>query len=81
MKQIRDVRKLKWPYKVTNMPKKRLSAIADRAVWEKVTKGRAGTRWDSVVEKVGKDIGGGKQEMLLSTPQFVGYKTEVKESK
>ena len=50
-------------------------------MWEKVTKGRAGTRWDSVVEKVGKDIGGGKQEMLLSTPQFVGYKTEVKESK
>ena len=29
------------------MPKKRLPAIADRAVWEKVTKGRAGIRWDS----------------------------------
>ena len=40
----RDVRKLKWQYKVRNMPKKRLPAIADRAVWEKVTKGRAGIR-------------------------------------
>ena len=36
---------------VRNMPKKRLPAIADRAVREKVTKGRAGIRWDSVVEK------------------------------
>ena len=35
----RDARKLKWQYKVRNMPKKRLPAIADRAVWEKVTKG------------------------------------------
>ena len=34
-----DVRKLKWQNKVRNMPKKRLSAIADRAVWEKATKG------------------------------------------
>ena len=49
-----DVRGLKWQYKVRNMPKKRLPAIADRAVWEKVTKGRAGIRWDSVVEKVWK---------------------------
>ena len=54
----RDVRKLKWQYKVRNMPKKRLPAIADRAVWEKVTKGRAGIKWDSVVEKVSKDRGG-----------------------
>ena len=33
------------------MPRKRLPAIADRAVWEEVTKARAGIRWDSVVEK------------------------------
>ena len=51
-----DVRGLKWQYKVRNMPKKRLPAIADRAVWEKVTKGRAGIRWDNVVEKIWKDI-------------------------
>ena len=36
------------------MPKKRPPAIADRAVWNKVTKGRAGKRWDSVVEKYGR---------------------------
>ena len=75
---IRDVRKLKWQYKVRNMPKKRSPAIADRAVWEKVTKARAGIRWDSVVEKVWKDIGGHQEEML-SIEKFAGYKTEIKE--
>ena len=38
MKLTRDVRKLKWRYEIRNMPKKMLPAIADRAVWEKVTK-------------------------------------------
>ena len=44
--------------------KKRLPAKADRAVWEKVTKRRAGRRWDSVVEKVWKDLGGNQEEIL-----------------
>ena len=48
----RDVRKLKWQYELKNMPEKRLSAIVANAVWEKITKGRAGTRWDNVVEKI-----------------------------
>ena len=53
LKTNRDVRKLKWPYNVRNMPKKMLPAIlADRAVWEKVTERGAGTTWNSVVEKV-----------------------------
>ena len=36
-------RKLKWQYKVRDMPKKRLPAIivGKAAVWEEVTKGRA----------------------------------------
>ena len=34
-----DMKKLKWQYKVRNMPKKGLPAIIDRAVWEKVSKG------------------------------------------
>ena len=56
-----------------NMSKKRLPAIADRAVWEKVTKGRAGIRWDSVVEKVWKDIRGNQEEILqLSIDKFEG---------
>ena len=50
----RNLRKLKWQYKVKNTPKKLLPAIADRAVWEKVSKGRAGIRWDSVVRKYGR---------------------------
>ena len=62
--------------------KKRLPAIADRAVWEKVTKGRAGVRWDSVVEKVWKDIRGNQEEILqLSIDKFEGYETEVKEKR
>ena len=67
----RDVRKLKWQYKVNNMPKKRLTATADRAVWEKVTKERAGIRWDSVVERVWKDIGCNQGEMM-SIDKFAG---------
>ena len=73
----RDVRMLKWQKKKRNMPKKRLPAIADRAVREKVTKGRAEIRWDSVVEKVWKDVGGNQEEML-STEKFGGYKTKVR---
>ena len=43
---------MKWQYKVKNMPEKRLlRAIVDGAVWEKITEGRAGIRWDNVVEK------------------------------
>ena len=41
------------------MPEKRLPAIADRAVWEKITTEGAGIRWDNVVEKIWKDFGGG----------------------
>ena len=59
------------------MPEKRLPAIVDNTVWEKVTKERAGIRWDNVVEKIWKDRGG-NQEEILSTEKFGGYKTEVK---
>ena len=47
------------------MPKKKLPAVADGAVWEKVTKWRAGIRWDIIVEKVWKDIGGTKKRYCL----------------
>ena len=40
------------------MPEKRLPAIVDRAVWEKITKGRAGIRWGNVVEKIWKKYRG-----------------------
>ena len=75
------MRKSKWVYKVRGMPKKRLPAVADRAVWEKVANGRAGIRWASVVEKVWKDIGGNQAELFLSREKFGGYKTDVKERK
>ena len=60
------------------MPQKRLPAIGDRAIWEKVT-GLAGIRWDSAVEKVWKNIGV-NQEDILSAERFGRYnKTEVEE--
>ena len=45
---------------------------------ENGTEGRGGIRWDRVVEKVWKDIGG-NQEEILSIEKFAGCKTEVKE--
>ena len=59
------------------MPETRLPAIADRAVWETITKGRAGIRWGNVVEKIWKKLGG-DQEEVLSIDKFGGCKTEVK---
>ena len=58
LKTNRDLRKLEWQYKIQNMPEKRLPAIVDRAVWEKLTKKRAAIRWDNVVEKNMEGLGG-----------------------
>ena len=69
---------MKWQYKVRNMPEKRLPAIVDRVVREKITKGRAGIRWDNVVEKILKELGR-DQEDIPSIEKSGGYKTELKE--
>ena len=53
-----------------------MTAVAGRVVSEKATKGRGGTRWNTVVEKVWKDIEG-NQENVLSIERFGGHKTEV----
>ena len=74
-KTNRDVRKLKWQCKVKNGPEKSLPAIVGRAVWEKITYGRDGIRWDNVVDKIWKELGG-DQEDMLSVEKFGGYKTE-----
>ena len=42
-----------------------------------IPKGRAGIIWDSVVERIWKDLGG-DQEEVLSIKKFGGYKTQVK---
>ena len=55
-----------------------MPAIVDRAVREKVTKGRAGIRRDNVVESVWQDIGG-NQEEEMSTGRFGRYYAEVEE--
>ena len=52
----RDTRKLKRQYKARNMPTKRFQAIANRAVWQKMTQGQAETRLNNIVEKVWKDM-------------------------
>ena len=46
------------------MPEKRLPAIANRAVWEKIPKGRAEIRWDNVVEKILNGLGRDQEEVL-----------------
>ena len=46
---------------------------------EKVTKGRAGIRWDSIPEKVWKDTGGNQEEMMRAE-KCGRYKTEVEEN-
>ena len=74
----RDVSKFKGQCKVKNMPEERLPAIVDRALREKITKGRAGIRWDKVVDNIWKDLEG-DQEEVLSIEKFGGYKTELKE--
>ena len=60
------------------MPEKRLPAIDNRAVWEKIAKERAGIRWDNVVDIILNTLGG-DQEEILSIDKFGGFKTEVKE--
>ena len=47
--------------------------IADRAVWEKIPKGRAGIRWDNVVEKIWDDLGGDQEEVLLPSTEKFGH--------
>ena len=49
-----------------------MPAIADGAVWEEVTKGRAGKRWDSIVDKAWKEIGRNQGE-ILATKKLGGY--------
>ena len=62
------------------MPKQRLPAIANRAVWEKVTKGRAGVRWDNVVDTVWKEVPGRRKPRRHTVHwEDWGFKTEVKE--
>ena len=39
-----------------------MPAIVDRFVWKKRTKGKAGIRWDKVVENIWKEIGGSKKK-------------------
>ena len=53
-----------------------MPAIVDRFVWEKRTKGKAGIRWDKVVENIWKEIGGNKNE-IMSIEDVGEYKTKV----
>ena len=59
------------------MSEKSSPAIFDRGVGEKITKWQAGIRWDNVVEKIWRGLGGDQE--VLSIEKFGGYKTEVKE--
>ena len=54
-----------------------MPAIVDRFVWEKRTKGKAGIRWDKVVENIWKEIGRNKKEIIMSIEDVGEYKTKV----
>ena len=56
------------------MPRKRLPATIDRAVWKKVTKGQP-VRWDKELDEVWTGPGGNKDE-VLSIGESAGYKTK-----
>ena len=64
LKTDRDMRRLKWQFKVRNVPKKRLPAIVIMELCGRSNKERAGVRWDGVDEKVRNYIGGNQEEML-----------------
>ena len=44
------------------MQRKRLPAIAEMFVWKKRTKGKAGIRWNKVVESIWKEKGNKKRQ-------------------
>ena len=54
---------------------KRLPAVANRAVWENLTKGRGGIRWDNAVDKVWKGIGGNQD--ILSMDKSESHLPEI----
>ena len=60
------------------MPEKRLP-VTVRYVSDKTTKGRAGIRWDNVVEKTWKDLG--DQEVLTIEVWRVQDRSRVNDSK
>ena len=60
------------------MPKKRVPAIANCSVWETVTKRRAEIRWDNVVDKVWKEVGG-NQEDIMSPEKYAEYQAKLNE--
>ena len=60
------------------MPEKKQPTIVDIATWEKVTKGRARTGWDSVVEKKWKYTGE-HQEETMSAGKYGKCKVDVEE--
>ena len=79
-KTNRDVRQLKRQYKVRNMPEKRLPATTDRAVWEKITNGRAGTRWGTCSCR--QNMEGFRRPRGGTVHREVGgYKTEVRKDR
>lgn len=60
------------------MPRKILPATVDEAVWNKVTNGHAGIRWDSVANKECEDTRRNQDE-IISRCECGGYKTKVRD--
>ena len=63
------------------MPQKRLPSIADRAVCDDAAKWRAGIRWDNVVEKVWKDLGGIQEDIQQCMEKFGGASQSIRKDR
>ena len=75
---------MKWQYNVRDMPENEVASIlvgVSSAVWEKVTKGRAGRCWGGGVEKVWEDTGGNQEETLSIEVCEVQDRSERKDKK
>ena len=69
---------MKRQQKIRSMPKNKLPAIPNSAVWEKVMDRRGGVMWDNVVGKAWEEIEGDPEDNL-SVEKLGGYKTELTE--
>ena len=76
LKTGRDLRKLKWQYRMQQMGDKRLPKIAREAKWGSRKKGRKPVEWAKVVEKVWEGIDINEEETLEL--KSIKYKEEIK---
>ena len=69
------MKKLRCQYSVKDVQRRRLPAIVDGAVWKKSTKGQAGIKWDTEIEKLCRE-NRGTQDVIQSRGEGTGFKAK-----